>query len=58
MTTISIEESENMVSVFVDTGAWLSLYDKKDQNHQKAKEAAIYLKDGKVPFDYNGLCFR
>jgi predicted nucleic acid-binding protein len=38
-----------MVSVFVDTGACLSLYDRKDQNHQKAKEAAIHLKDGKVP---------
>lgn len=38
-----------MVSVFVDTGAWLSLYDRKDQNHQKAKEAATHLKDGEVP---------
>ena len=37
-----------MESVFVDTGAGLSLHDKKDQNHQKAKETAIYLKDGKV----------
>ncbi len=48
MITISIEENENMESVFVDTGAWLSLYDKRDQNHQKAKEVAIYLKDEKV----------
>lgn len=43
-----MEESENMESVFVDTGAWLSLYDKRDQNHQSAKKAATYLKDEKV----------
>jgi len=35
--------------VFVDTGAWLALYDKKDHNHQTAKETATRLKDGKIP---------
>ncbi len=35
--------------IFVDTSAWLALYDKKDQNHKTAKEAAKYLKNKKIP---------
>lgn len=35
--------------VFVDTGAWLALYDRKDQNHRTAKEASMHLRDEKIP---------
>jgi len=34
--------------IFVDTSAWLALYNKKDQNHKTAKETAKYLKNKKI----------
>jgi len=34
--------------VFVDTGAWLALYDRKDQNHRTAKEASTHFRDERV----------
>lgn len=34
--------------IFVDTGAWLALYNKRDQNHKTARKAARYLKDNKI----------
>jgi len=35
--------------IFVDTSAWLALYDRKDQNHRTAREVAEYLRESRVP---------
>ena len=35
--------------IFVDTSAWLALYDRRDQNHRTAREVAEYLRGERVP---------
>ncbi len=35
--------------IFVDTSAWLALYDRRDQNHQTAREVAEYLRKERIP---------
>ncbi len=38
-----------MEKIFVDTSAWLALYDKRDKYHRSAKEILIELKNKKLP---------
>jgi len=41
-------ESKN-VAIFVDTGAWLALYDKDDHNHRIAKDTFRKIRDEHLP---------